>query len=131
MALFKRKQKEKEELDIKENKPVEKQDVLPSVPSLPRGGDAHSYQVILSPHITEKGTLMGKDNKYSFKIAAGANKTEVKKAIEGLYKVRVDRVNVSYLPSKSRQVGRFKGFKLGFKKAIVTLKEGSKIDLAN
>ncbi len=130
MALFKRKQKEKEELDIKDNKPVEKQEALPasqslggpSAPSLPKGGDARSYQVILSPHITEKGTLLGEYNKYSFKVAAGVNKTEVKKAIEGLYKVRVDRVNISYLPSKAKQVGRFKGFKFVLKKAIVTLK---------
>ena len=135
MALFKRKQKEEQE--IKDDETVEKQEALParagelSAPSLPKGGDVRSYQVVLSPHITEKGTLMGGDNKYSFKIAADANKTEVKRAIEGLYKVKVDRVNVSYLPSKSKRIGRFKGFKLGFKKAIVTLKEGSKIDIAS
>ena len=129
MALFKRKKEErteKEELKQIDKEPTQ----LPAAPSLPKGGDARSYQVILSPHITEKGTVLGQYNKYVFKIDQGANKIEVKKAVESLYKVEVARVHMAYAQSKSRQVGKYKGHKPGFKKAVVTLKEGSKIDLA-
>jgi large subunit ribosomal protein L23 len=86
--------------------------------------------VVLSPHITEKGTIMSNQNKYVFRVAEGANKVEIKKAITSLYKVDVAKVRVSYARSKIRQVGRREGHKPGFKKAIVTLKERSKIDLA-
>ena len=104
---------------------------LPAAPSLPKGGDARSYKVVLSPHITEKGTVISGQNKYIFRVAGGANKLEIKRSVENLYKVEVEGVNILHMPSKFRQVGRFKGRKPGFKKAIVTLKEGSKIDLAS
>lgn len=103
---------------------------IPAGAALPKGGDAHSYEIVLSPHITEKGTLLGEHNKYVFKVPAAANKLDIKKAVENLYKVEVAKVRTSYLPSKYRRVGRFEGSKSGFKKTTVTLKEGSKIDLA-
>lgn len=141
MALFGKKKKEYKPKDkiptVKKAADEKIEEVLPaspaggpSAPSLPKGGDAHSYQVILSPHITEKGTNMEAQNKYIFRIAKGANKSEIKKALESLYKVQVAKVRVIYSPSKMRQVGRYKGSRPGFKKAIVTLKEGSKIDVA-
>ena len=131
MKLFNKKTKEKKEPEIKEEKPVvEEQEVLPSSPSLPKGGDAHSYRVVLSPHIAEKGTILGEMNKYIFKVNENANKTEIKKAIRNLYKVEVAKVHVLHMPSKFRRVGKYEGRKTGFKKAIVTLKEGSKIDIA-
>ena len=132
MGLFKRKTKEKDEAAGKEEKkkPAEEQVEIPAGPSLPKGGDAHSYKIVSAPHITEKGTIISGQNKYVFRIAGSANKTEVKKAVESLYKVEVAKVHVLYVQSKSRRVGRYEGRKSGFKKAIVTLKEGSKIDIA-
>ncbi len=132
MKLFnkKTKNKSKEEPKKKETELVEKQAAIPVSPSLPRGENAHSYGVILHPHITEKGALLGQDNKYLFRVAVGADKTEIKKAIESLYKVTVKKVNVLYAHSKSRRVGRYQGIKSGFKKAVVSLKEGSKIDMS-
>ena len=130
MALFKRKTKEKEVTDKKKETPKEEVAALPSGAALPRGGDAHSYRVVLSPHITEKGSMMGEQNQYVFKVNNNANKTEIGRAVANLYKVKVDKVRVSYSRAKSRQVGRHKGWKTGFKKAVVTLKEGSKIDIA-
>ncbi|MBI2062745.1 MAG: 50S ribosomal protein L23 [Candidatus Yanofskybacteria bacterium] len=129
MALFSKNKKEKKE-SRKEEGQKNVEQVLPVSPSLPKGENAHSYSVILYPHITEKGALLGQDNKYLFKVAVGADKTEIKKAIESLYKVAVQKINVLYAHSKLRRVGRHEGHKPGFKKAIVTLKEGSKIDIA-
>ncbi len=97
---------------------------------LPKGEDAHSYQIVLKPIITEKGGLLERYGQYLFKVAKDANKVEIKKAVEKLYKVRVDRVNVISVPSKFRRVGEHEGKKPGFKKAIVTLKKGDKIEIA-
>lgn len=130
MKLFNKKSKDKEEPKKTEEKHTKEGTEISAGPVLPKGGDAHSYQIVLSPHITEKGTMMSDKNKYVFRIAGGANKTEVKKAVESLYKVEVAKVHVSYAQSKLRRVGRHEGQKSGFKKAIVTLKEGSKIDIA-
>ncbi|MEX1064298.1 MAG: 50S ribosomal protein L23 [Candidatus Paceibacterota bacterium] len=98
--------------------------------SLPKGGDADSYRVISRPHVTEKGTMLGEHNKYVFKVATNSNKIEIKKAVQELYKVKVEKVHVLNTRSKSRNIGRFSGSKPGFKKAIVTLKEGDRIEIA-
>lgn len=127
MALFGKDKKEEKNKKTTAKKTVEN-DVANTTPSLPSGGSAGSYGVILSPHVTEKGTIMGDQNKHIFIVSGSSNKVEVKKAIESLYKVKVAKVHIMYAQSKKRQIGRFKGTKQGFKKAIVTLKEGSKID---
>jgi len=98
-------------------------------PQTPPGGDQFAYGVILSSYSTEKAAYLGPLNKYIFKVARDANKIEIKKAINKLYKVEVKDVNIMNMPSKFRQVGRYQGRKSGFRKAIVTLKEGYKIDL--
>lgn len=130
MKFFNKKTKNQKEPEKISEKPTNEQAVLPVAPSLPKGGDAGSYRVVLSPHVTEKATLMGEQNKYVFRVAGDVNKLEVKRAIRNLYKVEVEKVRVVYAKSKLRMVGRREGHKPGFKKAIVTLKEGSKIDLA-
>lgn len=86
-------------------------------------------QVLIEPWITENTTAMLELNKYVFKIAPMAGKKEVKKAVENLYKVKVEAVNTIKIPRKFRIMGRKQGWKSGFKKAIVTLKEGDKIEL--
>lgn len=93
------------------------------------------YQIIKQPQITEKSTFLGEANKYVFKVFPFANKTEIKKAIEALYNVKVVKVNLIHLPGKQRRLGRYQGWrqglKKGFKKAIVTLAKGEKIELAS
>ncbi len=125
MALFTQK-KEKNEF---EKTVAVKGDVNAGSPSLPKGEDALSYQLILEPHITEKATGLAALNKYVFKISRDANKTEIKKAIHRLYKVDVKNVRVLTMPSKTRRMGRQIGTKSGFRKAIVTLKEGNRIEV--
>jgi large subunit ribosomal protein L23 len=78
---------------------------------------------------TEKGSLMLALNKYLFWVDKAANKIEVKKAIEDMYKVKVDGVNTVMMRGKLKRVRYAVGKTPDWKKAIVTLKEGSKIDI--
>jgi large subunit ribosomal protein L23 len=85
--------------------------------------------VIVEPIITEAATASVEENKYIFKISARANKMQVKAAIEKIYKVKVEKVNTISMPKKARSRGRIPGWKSGYRKAVVTLKEGNKIDV--
>ena len=86
-------------------------------------------QTLLEPWITEAASNLMAFNKYVFKISPRAGKNQVKKAVENLYKVKVTAVNTITMPRKFRIYGRTSGWKTGFKKAIVTLKPGDKIEL--
>ncbi len=88
-----------------------------------------SYAVVKEPHISEKATYLGDENKYVFKVYSNANKVEIKKSVEGIYGVDVLAVNVITIPHKKRRMGKTEGFKKGFKKALVTIKEGQKIEV--
>jgi len=89
----------------------------------------HYSEIILAPLITEKGTLVGEQgNQFLFKVASGANKVEIKQAIEEFFEVKVEKVRTSRLLGKTRRVGRNVGRKPSWKKAYVTLSEGDTID---
>lgn len=88
-----------------------------------------SYDIVKEPHISEKGTNLGQENKYVFKIQNNTNKPEIKKAVEGIYGVDVLSVNVIKIPRKKRRMGKTEGFKKGYVKAVVTIKEGQKIEI--
>lgn len=86
--------------------------------------DARLYDVILSPHITEKATLLSENNAVVFKVASGATKPQIKEAVETLFDRKVKSVNTIVTKGKSK---RWKGkpyTRSDFKKAIVTLAEG-------
>lgn len=85
--------------------------------------------VLVEPWITEKSHALMSENKYVFKIARRASKKEVEVAVERFYKVSVISVRIVNLPRKRRVIGRSTGWKSALKKAIVTLKEGDKIEL--
>ncbi len=89
------------------------------------------YEVILHPIITEKTmTLMQEQNKITLKVRPDTNKTEVKLAFERIYQVDVSDVAISNVNSKSKSRGtRYPGRVSGYKKAIVTVKDGEAIDL--
>lgn len=90
----------------------------------------NAHTIIKSPLITEKSTdLTGKYNKYSFAVDGRANKIEIKKAIEELFKVKALKVNTIKMRGKQRRVRFRQGKTPDWKKAIVTLKKGNKIDL--
>jgi len=88
-----------------------------------------SYNIVKEPHISEKSTYLGDKNKYVFRVYDNSNKPEIKKAVEGIYGVDVLAVNVIKIPKKKRKIGRAEGFKKGYTKAIVTVKEGQKIEI--
>lgn len=80
---------------------------------------------------TEKGTRLSPGRQYLFRVDRKATKPEIKRSVEEIFKVKVDRVNTSILPGKPRRVGARWGWKPNWKRALVTLAEGSKIEVAN
>ncbi len=89
----------------------------------------HLYEVLRHPLVTEKNTMLQAQGKYVFEIAREANKQQVKQAVEKAFKVKVLAVNVMTVPGKTRRVGRRQVLTQSWKKAIVTLKPGDKIEL--
>ena len=88
------------------------------------------YDVLLRPLLTEKITAMReKGNKVGFLVRRDANRIEIKQAVESVLKVRVERVNVLNVMGKLKRLGRFAGKRPDWKKAIVTLKEGEKLEM--
>jgi large subunit ribosomal protein L23 len=87
------------------------------------------YDLIRSPLITEKATAVSEHNQIIFKVPLTATKREVKAAVEGLFSVKVDAVNTICVQGKLKRVRGRPGQRSDFKKAIVTLAEGSKIDV--
>jgi large subunit ribosomal protein L23 len=85
------------------------------------------YKVIIEPVLTEKSVSLKEMNKYVFKVANDATKIDIKKAVEEIFKVKVGDVKIVKMKPKKKRIGRFEGYRSGWKKAIVTLKEG-KID---
>lgn len=86
--------------------------------------------IIKSPLVTERGTqLRETQNKYLFKVDKAANKLEIKQAIQDLFKVRVTKVTTQIVPGKMKRLGRYEGRRPDWKKALVTLAKGDKIEL--
>ena len=88
-----------------------------------------SIDSIIRPIITEKATILSDQNKTVFKVHKGANKINIKKNIEKIFKVKVVKINIVNLKRKRKLKQGKLSFKPGYKKAIVTLKKGQSIDL--
>lgn len=87
-----------------------------------------STQIIKNPRITEKASFHAGQNVYTFDVSKAANKTEIKKAVFSLYKVRPTKVNILNIPRKKIMSKGKVGVRGGGRKAFVFLKEGDKID---
>ncbi len=88
------------------------------------------WSILKSPCITEKAVNMASvGNFYVFHVSTVANKIEIKKAVEGRYKVDVLDVRTINIPRKKMKRGKVEGFKPGYKKAIIKVKEGQKIEV--
>jgi len=87
----------------------------------------NNYDIIIAPIITEKTAMMEAERKYAFKVDVRANKTQIKQAIEQIFKVKVESVNTLNNHPKDRRVGRYTGKTNRYKKAIVKLAVGSTI----
>ena len=90
-----------------------------------------SNERILAPVVTEKTAGITEDgNKVVFKVAKDANKVQIKQAVEEAFNVKVSNVNTINVRPKKKRVGRYTGATKAYKKAIITLAEGSKLDLS-
>ena len=89
----------------------------------------HLYDKIYSPILTEKSTALSDQNKIVFKVPKKANKNNLKKNIEKIFKVNVVKINIINQKTKLKMKQGRKSYKSGYKKAIVTLKKGQSIDL--
>lgn len=87
-----------------------------------------SYDVVKALVRTEKGTTLEPDRKYLFEVATKATKIQIKKAVQEIYNVKVQDVNTVMVSGKKKRVRYQLGYTSDWKKAIVTLKEGSKIE---
>ena len=86
----------------------------------------NARDVILAPVITEKSVAALSEKKYTFRVADGANKIEIAKAVTEIFGVKVAKVNTISMKGKKRRMGRFEGYTSDWKKAVVTLTEDSK-----
>ena len=90
---------------------------------------ANPRDIIIRPIVTEMTSDMMKDNKYTFQVAMGANKTEIRQAIEAIFNVKVVNVNTIRVLGKTKRMGKYEGKRSDYKKAIVKLAEGNTIPL--
>ena len=89
----------------------------------------HLYDKIISPFVTEKSTNLSEQNKIVFKVPSTANKKNLKKNIERIFKVNVTKINIINKQSRTKLTRNRKVKVSGYKKAIITLKKGQSIDL--
>ena len=87
-----------------------------------------SYDILKALVRTEKGSGLELQRKYLFRVAENATKIDVRRAVQEVYKVKVDAVNTVLVPGKLKRVRTKSGYTTGWKKAIVTLSEGQKIE---
>jgi len=89
------------------------------------------YQVLLAPHVSEKSTLLAEEkNQHVFRVASDATRSEVKTAVEQIFKVKVERVRIMNVKGKVKRFGGRIGKRSGMRKAYVTLAAGNDIELA-
>jgi len=89
----------------------------------------HPNEILLAPVVSEKSYSLIGDGKYVFRIHPDAHRTQVRQAVEQLFDVHVERVNVLKVQAKPKRRGMSKGIKPGWKKAIVQLREGDTIEI--
>ncbi|MFA5746673.1 MAG: 50S ribosomal protein L23 [Candidatus Paceibacterota bacterium] len=97
-----------------------------------RSGNAkgtYALGTVKMPYITEKAVNLTDKNFYVFKVDGSSNKIEIKKAVEDMYKVDVERITIINTPEKKVGRGRTAGMQKGFKKALVRIKDGQKIEV--
>ena len=93
--------------------------------------DARHYDTIIAPVITEKATIASENNQFVFKVARNATKPQIKAAIEKLFDVKVTAVNTLLRKGKTKAFRGVRGRQQDMKKAIVTLADGDRIDMAS
>ena len=113
----------KKEEDKKELEPASSGIELPL-----QAGNSEAYRVLKNFYVSEKASLLNGFNQYVFKVFRSANKSQIRKQVEKLFKVKVKSVKVLNMPRKRRDLGRHPGFRSEFKKSIVVLEKGQTIE---
>jgi large subunit ribosomal protein L23 len=122
-------------LDFTKKKPAKKpaqktEKVLVEKPASTKAKtEKFSYDAVKKPHISEKASYLSEKDQYIFEVLPAVNKNEIKKSIEGIYNVDVLSVNIVKIPHKKRRLGKTEGFRKAYKKAIVRIKNGQKIEI--
>jgi large subunit ribosomal protein L23 len=89
----------------------------------------HPNEILLAPVVSEKSYSLINDRKYSFRVHKDAHKTQIRQAVEQLFSVHVERVNILKVQPKPKRRGTIKGTRPGWKKAIVQVREGETIEI--
>jgi large subunit ribosomal protein L23 len=92
----------------------------------------NAFNTVVRPVVSEKSTMLGDQGKYVFEVAPNANKIQIKRAIEEAFaekKIQVASINILRVPGKMRRLGRHIGMTRSWKKAIVTLRPGQRLEL--
>jgi large subunit ribosomal protein L23 len=89
----------------------------------------HASQVILAPVVSEKSYAASTRGTYTFRVHSNAHKTQIRQAVEELFSVKVERVNVIKVQAKPKRRGQIKGIRPGWKKAVVQLRAGDTIEV--
>lgn len=120
------KKKEEKKADAKpEIKVAEKQEA--AAVSTAKIDTGRAYEILLRPVISEKGTHLANSGRYVFAVHSEANKSEIKKSIQKVYDVHVEKVRIVQMPGKMRRYGRSRGRTSAWKKAVITVRSGEKI----
>ncbi len=91
---------------------------------------SEDFRILRRPVVTEKSyAAQGTMNQYSFRVESGASKRQIKHAIESIFEVKVEKVQVINMPGKPKRRGAHEGFRSGYRKAVVRLMEGETLDV--
>ena len=136
LNLFKKEDKKNNLPAGRQGKPSKKEDIVVSEETrelasvLPVTDNAEAYRVLKNFYVSEKASLLNGFNQYVFKVFMSTNKSQIRKQVEKLFKVKVKSVKVLNMPKKRRDLGKHPGFRSEFKKAIVVLEKGQTIEQA-
>ncbi|MBI2041906.1 MAG: 50S ribosomal protein L23 [Candidatus Nealsonbacteria bacterium] len=120
----------KEKPKVQEVKPLKiKKEAVSTMPAKPKKISGQAYRILKKPHVTEKAGDLTAKNQYVFQVFPGSNKIQIKKAVEDVYGIDVIGVHIVNIHPKRRRLGRTEGWGGGYKKAIVRIKEGQKIEV--
>lgn len=127
---FKKKEEKVKPIEEKVETSVKKEVKEPVKKTVKKQAISEIYQTVLQrPRITEKASNLAELRQYVFEVAPTATKEQVKIAVQKLYNVNVEKVGIVNIPRKKTRLGKTLGWKKGFKKAIVKVKEGQHIEV--
>lgn len=132
MALFDvfKKRKERERFDKKQREKEVIKTEMKKPEALTKKASVFAGKIIIKPHVAEKSTNLNEKGMYVFKVAKKANKIMIKRAVKETYGVVPRKINIVNIPPKKIFLRRREGVKPGFKKAVIFLKKGEKIEIS-